>query len=76
MRFDVSVPVLSTHNTVVAPSSSIAGMLRASTFSRASRQAPRPRNSVSTTGSSSGSTAIANVSPASRPRSQSPDDTP
>ncbi len=72
MRLAVSVPVLSTHSTVVAPSSSTAGMLRASTFSRASRHAPRPRNSVSTTGNSSGRMAMASVRPASRPCSQSP----
>ncbi len=72
MRFCVKVPVLSTHNTVVAPSSSTAGRLRVSTLSRARRQAPRPKKMVSTTGSSSGRMAIAKVSPASRPCSQSP----
>ena len=72
MRLAVSVPVLSTHNTVVAPSNSTAGMLRASTFSRASRHAPRPRNKVSTTGSSSGRIAMANVKPANTPCNQSP----
>ena len=72
IRFIVKVPVLSTHKTVVAPSSSTAGMLRVSTFSRASRQAPRPRKMVSTTGNSSGRMAIANVRPASKPCSQSP----
>ena len=72
MRFIVSVPVLSTHSTVVAPSSSTAGMLRVSTFSRASRHAPSPRKMVSTTGSSSGRMAIARVMPASSPCSQSP----
>ena len=72
IRFMVKVPVLSTHSTVVAPSSSTAGMLRVSTFSRASLQAPRPRKMVNTTGSSSGRMAIANVRPASSPCSQSP----
>ena len=68
----VSVPVLSTHRTVVAPSSSTAGMLRVSTFCLDRRHAPSPRKMVSTTGNSSGRMAIASVSPASKPVSQSP----
>ena len=72
MRLAVSVPVLSTHSTVVAPSNSMAGMLRTSTCLCASRQAPSPMKIVSTTGSSSGSSAMAIVSPASTPCSQSP----
>ena len=40
MLFIVSVPVLSTHKTVAAPSASIAGRRRVSTRLRAIRQAP------------------------------------
>ena len=72
MRFSVSVPVLSTHSTVAAPSISIAGMRRVSTPCREMRQAPSARNTVSTTGNSSGRIAMASVRPASTPSSQSP----
>ncbi len=54
MWFCVSVPVLSTHSTVAAPSVSMAGMRRVSTLLREMRQAPRARKIVSTTGNSSG----------------------
>ena len=71
MRFCVKVPVLSTQSTVVEPRVSTAGMRRTSTWRCESRQAPRARNTVSTSGSSSGNMAMANVMPASVPRSQS-----
>ena len=76
MRFSVSVPVLSTHKIVVAPKSSMAGMLRVSTFSRAKRQAPSPRKMVNITGSSSGRIAMAKVKPVSKPFNHSPVSTP
>jgi hypothetical protein len=72
MRFSVSVPVLSTQSTVAAPSVSMAGMRRVSTRSRAMRHAPSARKMVSTTGNSSGSIAMASVTPARIPPSQSP----
>jgi hypothetical protein len=72
MRFSVRVPVLSTHSTVAAPSISIAGMRRVSTPRREMRHAPRARNTVRTTGNSSGMIAMASVSPASRLSSQPP----
>ena len=72
MRFSVSVPVLSTHNTVAAPRVSIAGKRRVSTPRLEIRHAPSARKTVSTTGNSSGSIAIASVTPASIPASQSP----
>src|SRR5262245_22100736 len=64
MRFCVSVPVLSTHRTVAAPSASMAGMRRVSTFVRAIRHAPNARNTVNTMGNSSGMSAIARLMPA------------
>ena len=72
MRLSVSVPVLSTHRTVAAPSVSITGARRASTLALDSRQAPRARKMVRTTGNSSGSIAIARVIPARSPWSQLP----
>ncbi len=72
MRFSVSVPVLSLHSTVVAPSVSMALMRRVSTPSFDSRRAPRAGNTVSTTGYSSGSIAMASAMPASSACSQSP----
>ena len=72
MRFSVSVPVLSVHSTVVAPSVSIALMRRVSTPSFDRRLAPRAGKTVSTTGYSSGSSAIASAMPASSACSQSP----
>ena len=66
----VSVPVLSTHRTVAAPRVSTAGMRRVSTRLREMRQAPRARNTVSTTGNSSGSVAMAREMPASSPSFQ------
>ena len=71
IRLVVSVPVLSTHSTVAAPSISSAGTRRVSTRRCPIRQAPRLRKIVSTTGSSSGSSAMAVVTPTSRPLSQS-----
>jgi hypothetical protein len=70
--FSVSVPVLSTQSTVAAPSVSMAGTRRVSTWRCDNRHAPSARKIVSTTGNSSGSVAIARVRPASRPCSQSP----
>ena len=72
MRFCVRVPVLSTHSTVAEPSVSTPGIRRVSTCLRDIRQAPSARNTVSTTGNSSGSIAIAGVMPASSPSSQLP----
>ncbi len=70
--FIVSVPVLSTQRTVAAPSVSMAGTRRVSTWRCESRQAPSARKIVRTTGNSSGSVAMASVIPASTPCSQSP----
>ena len=71
MRFSVRVPVLSVHSTVAEPRVSTAGMRRVSTRFWEMRQAPRARKMASTTGNSSGSMAMARVSPARRPPSQS-----
>jgi len=71
MRFCVTVPVLSEHSTVAAPSISMAGMRRVRTLDFEMRHAPRARNTVRTTGNSSGSMAIASVMPASAASSQS-----
>ena len=68
----VSVPVLSVQTTVAEPSASTAATRRVSTLRREMRQAPSARKTVSTTGNSSGSMAIARVIPASRPRAHSP----
>ena len=70
IRFWVSVPVLSTHKTVAAPSVSIAGILRVSTRLREILQAPSARKTVSTTGSSSGRIDIAMAMPARKPSFQ------
>ena len=70
--FIVSVPVLSTHNAVAALSISMAATRRVRTLFCEIRQAPRARNTVSTTGSSSGRIAMANVNAARNPRNQSP----
>ena len=70
IRFWVSVPVLSTHKTVAAPSVSMAGMRRVSTRLRESRHAPRARKIVRITGNSSGRTAMAIAIPASSPSFQ------
>ena len=72
MRFCVSVPVLSTHRVVTEPSVSTAGIRRVSTRLCERRHAPKARKTVSTTGNSSGIMAIAKVSPARNPSSQSP----
>ena len=65
--FCVSVPVLSTHRTVAAPSISTAGIRRVSTRLREIRQAPSARKIVSTTGNSSGRMAMAIAMPARNP---------
>ena len=70
MRFIVNVPVLSTHTTVADPSVSITGGRRVSTCCCDIRQAPKARNTASTTGNSSGSMAMAVAMPASTPSSQ------
>jgi len=72
LRVAVSLPVSSTHSTVVAPSSSTAGIPPASTVSHAGRHPPRPRNNISTTGSSSGRIGIAGINPTIGPCNQSP----
>ena len=76
MRFSVSVPVLSTHSTVVAPSVSIAGIRRVSTLCFEMRHAPSARKTVRTTGNSSGSIPIASVTPARIASAQWPRRTP
>ncbi len=63
MRFCVSVPVLSTASTEIAPSVSTAGTRRVSTLCFEIRQAPRARNTVSTTGISSGRIAMVSATP-------------
>ena len=72
MLFIVSVPVLSTQMAVADPSVSMTGGRRVSTCRCDMRQAPSARKTVSTTGNSSGSIAIAVAMPASRPSSQWP----
>ena len=72
MRFMVSVPVLSTHTTVADPSVSITGERRVSTWRCDIRHAPSARKTVSTTGNSSGSIAMAVAMPASTPSSHTP----
>ena len=72
MRFCVSVPVLSVHSTLVAPSVSIALMWRVSTPSRARRRAPMAGNRVSTTEYSSGRMDMARAMLASTAGSHSP----
>ena len=66
MRLRVSVPVLSTASTVMAPSASTAVTRRVSTFWCAMRQAPSARNTVRMTGISSGRMAMARAMPESR----------
>ena len=70
--FLVSVPVLSVHSTVAAPSVSIAAARRVSTRACEIRHAPIARNTVSTTGNSSGSIDMPMVMPASTASSQPP----
>ena len=72
MRFMVSVPVLSTQITVAEPSVSSTGERRVSTCFCERRHAPSARKTVSTTGNSSGSIAIAVAMPARSPSSQLP----
>lgn len=72
MRFIVNVPVLSTQTTVAEPSVSITGGRRVSTWRCDMRHAPSARKTVSTTGNSSGSMAIAVAMPARNPSSQPP----
>ena len=66
MRFSVSVPVLSVHNTVASPSVSIAEARRVRTWDRDNRHAPMTVKTVRTSGNSSGSIAIPSAIPASR----------
>ena len=72
MRFSVSVPVLSTHSTVTAPSASTTAGWRASTWMRARRQLPMARNTAIAIGNSSGSMAMPRAMPDSTPCTQSP----
>jgi len=72
MRFSVSVPVLSTHIIVAAPSVSMTAARRTKTFRCASRHAPMAIKTARTIGNSSGSKAIASVIPASAPSIQLP----
>ncbi len=66
MRFCVSVPVLSTASTEMAPSASTAGTRRVSTLCLEMRHAPSARNTVRITGISSGSIAMVSAMPAAR----------
>ena len=72
IRLAVSVPVLSTHRTEIAPSVSIAGSRRTRTCCRDRRQAPIAGNTVITIASSSGSIDMASAMPARTACSQSP----
>ena len=72
MRFSVSVPVLSVHSTVAAPSVSIAEARRVSTRAFEIRQAPIAMNTASTIGNSSGSIDMPTAMPASTASSQPP----
>ena len=72
MRFWVSVPVLSVHSTVAAPSVSIAATRRVSTRAREMRQAPITMKTVRTSGNSSGSIDMPSAMPLSAASSQSP----
>ena len=66
MRFSVSVPVLSTASTEMAPSASTAGTRRVSTLRCEIRHAPSARNTVRMTGISSGRMAMVRAMLASR----------
>ena len=72
IRFSVSVPVLSVHNTVAEPSVSMAEARRVSTRACEMRQAPMAMNTVSTTGNSSGSIDMPSAMPARTASSQPP----
>ncbi len=72
MRLRVSVPVLSVHSTVAAPSVSMAAARRVSTRDCDSRQAPITVNTVSTSGNSSGSSDMPSAMPPNSASSQSP----
>ena len=72
MRFSVSVPVLSVHRTVAAPSISMAAARRVSTRACDIRQAPITMNTVSTSGNSSGSIDMPSAIPPRNASSQSP----
>ena len=76
MRFSVSVPVLSVHSTVADPSVSIADARRVSTPTLPIRHAPIARNTVSTTGNSSGSIDMPIAIPASTASIQPPRNSP
>ncbi len=72
IRFSVSVPVLSVHNTVAEPSVSIAAARRVSTRALEMRHAPIAMNTVNTTGNSSGSIDMPSAMPARIASSQPP----
>ena len=61
MRFSVIVPVLSAHNTEIAPNVSMADILLVRTFCFDKRQAPKAGNMVKMTGNSSGNNDIASA---------------
>ena len=76
MRFSVSVPVLSVHKMVADPSVSIADARRVSTPTLPIRHAPIARNTVSTTGNSSGNIDMPIAMPASTASIQPPRSSP
>ena len=65
IRFCVSVPVLSTHNTVVSPSVSIACNRRVSTCCLPNRRAAKAKKIIMMTANSCGNNAMASPIPAS-----------
>ena len=72
MRLRVSVPVLSVHKTVAAPSVSIAAARRVNTLDCDSRHAPMTMKTVSTSGNSSGSSDMPTAIAPSRASSHEP----
>ncbi len=72
MRLHVSVPVLSTHSTVVWPRVSMALSRRVSTCWAASLRAAIAKNTIMMTGSSCGRMPMASVMPARMASSQPP----
>ncbi len=72
MRLKVSVPVLSVHRTVAAPSVSMVAGRRVRTRRRDRRHAPITVKTTSTSGSSSGSIAMLSAMPASSASSHRP----
>ena len=73
IRLSVSVPVLSTASTVADPRVSTVAGVRAMMPWRSMRYAPSARKVDSATGTSSGSTDMARVSPCNSPCSTLPD---